>query len=107
MTKNYFKIAFRNLQRNKMYSLINIVGLTVGLTACLLVATVVLDDLSYDHQWKNADNIYRIISVDKSSKNAIERFPQSFTGLGPSLKKNYPEVAEYCRMHVGKTRLKM
>jgi len=107
MIKNYFKIAFRNLQRNKMYSLINIAGLTIGLTACLLVATVVLDDLSYDHQWKNTDNIYRIISVDRSSKDAIERFPQSFTGLGPSLKKNFPEVSEYCRMHIGKTRLKI
>jgi putative ABC transport system permease protein len=107
MIKNYFKIAFRNLQRNKMYSLINIGGLTVGLTACLLVATVVLDDLSYDHQWKNADNIYRIISVDKSSKDAIERDSYSFTGLGPSLKKNFPEVTDYCRMEVGKTRLKM
>ena len=107
MIKNYFKIAFRNLQRNKMYSLINIVGLTVGLTACLLVATVVLDDLSYDHQWKNADNIYRIISVDKSSKDAMQQAAYSFTGLGPSLKKNYPEVAEYCRMEVGKTSLKI
>lgn len=107
MIKNYFKIAFRNLQRNKMYSLINIAGLTIGLTACLLVATVVLDDLSYDHQWKNADRIYRIISIDQSSKNAIQQFPQSFSGLGPTLKKNFPEVEEYCRMHVAKQRFKM
>ena len=107
MIKNYFKIAIRNIQRNKMYSLINIAGLTIGLTACLLIATVVLDDLSYDHQWKNADHIYRIISIDKSSKNAIQQFPQSFTGLGPTFKKNYPEVEEYCRMHVAKQRFKM
>jgi putative ABC transport system permease protein len=90
-----------------MYSLINIVGLTAGLTACLLVATVVLDDLSYDHQWKNADRIYRIISMDKSNKNAIQQFPQSFTGLGPAFKKNYPEVEDYCRMQVVKQRFKM
>lgn len=107
MIQNYFKIALRNLQRNKIYSLINISGLTVGLTACLLVATVVLDDLSYDRQWKNADNIYRIVSIDKSSKNATERFPQSFTGLGPNFKKLFPEVKEYCRMYSGKTRFKM
>src|SRR3569833_2277072 len=107
MIKNYFKIAFRNLQRNKLYSLINIAGLTIGLTACLLVATVVLDDLSYDHQWKNADNIYRIISIDQSSKNAIQQFPQSFTGLGPTFKKTFPEVEEYSRMHTANQRFKM
>ena len=107
MIKNCFKIAFRNLQRNKMYSLINIAGLTIGLTACLLVATVVLDDLSYDHQWKNADRIYRIISIDQNNKNAIQQFPQSFTGLGPTFKKDYPEVEEYCRMDVAKERFRM
>lgn len=97
MIKNYFKIALRNLQRNKIYSLINIAGLTIGLTACLLVATVVLDDLSYDHHWKNSDDIYRIVSINKSNKNAIEKSTQSFSGLGPSLKKDFPEVKEYCR----------
>jgi putative ABC transport system permease protein len=107
MIKNYFKIAVRNLQRNKAYSFINIIGLTIGLTACLLVSTVVLDDMSYDHQWKNADNIYRIISVDHSNKNTVESFPQSFTGLGPTLKKTFPEVSEYCRMSVMRKRLKM
>ena len=100
MVKNYINIAWRNLQRNKLYSLINIAGLTIGLTGCLLVATVVLDDLSYDRWWKNADHIYRIISIDKSSTNAIERFPTSYTGLGPNLKKLFPEVREYCRMDV-------
>ena len=104
---NYIKTAWRNLKRNLVYSVINIVGLTLGLTACLLVATVVLDDLSYDRQWNNSDNIYRIISIDKSNKNATERFPQSFTGLGPSFKKLFPEVREYCRMQAGSVRLKM
>ena len=104
---NYIKSALRNLKRNRAYSAINIVGLTLGLTACLLVATVVLDDLSYDRQWNNSDNIYRIISIDKSNKNVTERFPQSFTGLGPSFKKLFPEVREYCRMQAGSVRLKM
>lgn len=107
MIKNYFKIAFRNLQRNKIFSFINIAGLTIGLTACLLVATVVLDDLSYDHHWKNSDDIYRIVSINKSNKNAIEKSSQSFSGLGPSLKKDFPEVKEYCRMWATKRRLKI
>ncbi len=93
--------------RNKVYSAINILGLTVGLTACLLVATVVIDDLSYDRQWKHAKDIYRIISVDNSNKNAEHRFSSSFTGLGPNLKKDFPEVENYCRMSVYKERIKM
>src|SRR3954469_23957543 len=99
MIKNYLKIAARNLRRNKLYSLINIAGLTIGLTGCLLVATVVLDDLSYDRWWKNADNIYRVVSIDQNSNKAIEQSPTSFTGLGPNLKKLFPEVLEYCRIN--------
>ncbi len=107
MIKNYIKIALRNLQRNRVYSLINILGLTIGLAACLLVSTVVIDDLSYDRQWKNADNIYRVISVDNSNKNAESSFPQSYSGLGPELKKTFPEVSEYCRMSDIKNRIKI
>lgn len=108
MLKNYIKIAYRNLLNHKVYSGINILGLTIGLTACLLVATVVIDDLSYDRQWKNAKNIYRIINVDKSNKNAENRNSSSFTGLGPTLKKDFPEVKDYCRMSmIYKERIKI
>jgi putative ABC transport system permease protein len=78
MIRNYLKIATRNLRRNKLYSLITIAGLTIGLSACLLVLTVVLDDLSYDRWWKNADHIYRIVSIDESSYKAVERSSISF-----------------------------
>ncbi len=107
MFKNYFKITFRNLLRNKVYSGINIFGLTIGLTACLLVATVVIDDLSYDRQWKRSKDIYRIVSVDNSNKNAAQRTRSSFTGLGPGLKKDFPEVENYCRISLFKERIKM
>jgi putative ABC transport system permease protein len=107
MIKNYIKIAFRNLQRNKVYSLINILGLTIGLAACLLVATVVLDDLSYDRQWKNEKDIYRVISVDNSNKNEENKSAESYSGLGPVLKKTFPEVKEYCRMSDIKDRIKL
>ncbi len=107
MIRNYFKIAYRNLLRNKVYSAINILGLTIGLTACLLVATVVIDDLSYDRQWKRAKDIYRIISVDNSNINAAQRSRSSFVGLGPNLKKDFPEVEDYCRISLYKNRMKM
>jgi putative ABC transport system permease protein len=107
MFKNYLKTAWRNLLRNKIYSFINVTGLTVGLTACLLVATVVLNDLSYDKQWKQAKNIHRVISINNNNKDAKERFPLCFTGLGPALKKDFPEVEDYCRMSVNKERLQL
>ncbi|HWB27245.1 MAG TPA: FtsX-like permease family protein [Chitinophagaceae bacterium] len=107
MFKNYLRTSVRNLLRNRLYSGINIAGLTIGLTACLLVATVVINDLSYDKQWKNAKDIYRIISINNNTKGGEERFPSSFTGLGPALKRNFPEVRDYCRMSVREERLQV
>ncbi|HEV2831246.1 MAG TPA: hypothetical protein VGW31_04635, partial [Hanamia sp.] len=60
MIKNHFKIAWRNLKRNKFISFINLFGLTVGLCCCLLITLYILNELSYDRYNKNADNIYRI-----------------------------------------------
>jgi putative ABC transport system permease protein len=60
MYKNYFKIAWRNLARNKGYSIINIGGLTIGVTACLMIALYITHELSYDTHFKNADRIYRM-----------------------------------------------
>ncbi len=60
MIKNYFKIAFRNLAKYKFISFINLFGLTIGLTCCLLITTYILNELSYDRYNKNAENIYRV-----------------------------------------------
>jgi putative ABC transport system permease protein len=106
MIKNYFKIALRSLWKHKAYSLINIVGLSIGLTACLIVATVVFDELSYDHQWKKADDIYRVLSVSNDVKGE-EPMPVAVGGLGPSLKRALPEVEDYCRMSVSGNRLQL
>lgn len=60
MIKNYLKIAWRNLARYKFISFINLFGLTVGLTCCLLILTYILNELSYDRYNKDADQVYRI-----------------------------------------------
>ncbi|MEP7233469.1 MAG: ABC transporter permease [Ginsengibacter sp.] len=60
MIKNYFKIALRNLAKYKFISFINLFGLTIGLTCCLLITTYILNELSYDRYNKNAENIYRV-----------------------------------------------
>jgi len=60
MFKNYITVALRNLINHKLYSAINIVGLAVGLAACVLIALFVQDEFSYDKQWAKADNLYRL-----------------------------------------------
>jgi len=60
MIKNYLKIAFRNLSKYKFISFINVFGLTIGLTCCLLILTFVLHELSYDKYQPNAERVYRV-----------------------------------------------
>ena len=65
MIQNYIKTALRLLDRNRSYSFITILGLTTGLWACMAVATVVLDDNSYDSHWSKSKDLYRIVQVNK------------------------------------------
>ena len=60
MLKNYITIAINNLLKNKLYSAINIIGLAIGLAACIVIALYVRDQYSYDTQWKYSDRIYRL-----------------------------------------------
>jgi len=69
MFKNYLLIAFRNLFKNKLYSAINILGLAIGLGACLMLILFIIDENQYDQFWTDADNIYRIESSIQSPGN--------------------------------------
>ena len=60
MLKNYLKIAFRNLWKNKGFSFINIFGLAIGIAVCLLIMLFVINEVSYDKFNKKADRIYRV-----------------------------------------------
>lgn len=98
MFKNYLKVAFRNLGKNKMFSLINIVGLAIGLCCFLLIAVYVLDELSYDRFYKNANRIYRINADIRFGGNELH-IPETSDMMGASLKKDYPEIEEYTRIY--------
>ena len=84
MLKNYLKIAFRNLQKHKGYSFINITGLAIGIACCLLIFLFVKDELTYDQFHSKGDNIYRVT-------NEIDFGGQSMS-LGAT---SYPEGAAY------------
>jgi len=93
MIRNYIKTAWRTITKNKTYATINILGLTIGLSACMLVATVVLDDLSYDQQWGRKDDLYRIITADTTA-GMEGRTSTALANLGKGFKDNFPEVEE-------------
>jgi putative ABC transport system permease protein len=107
MFKNYLKTSWRAITKNKVYSLINILGLTIGLGACMLVATVVIDDLSYDRQWSKGDDLYRIITINKMGDGLYDRWESSLAGLGPKLKNEFPEVKAAAGIFNYKQRLKL
>ena len=71
MLKNYFKIAFRNVARNKVFAIINALGLAIGISACLLIYIVTSFELSYDTFHPDKDRIYRIVTnlQNGASKN--------------------------------------
>ncbi|MGH2565383.1 MAG: ABC transporter permease, partial [Ginsengibacter sp.] len=107
MFRNYFKIAWRTMIKNRSYSFINILGLTIGLGACMIVATVVMDDLSYDRQWSKGKELYRIIAINKMGDGLYDRSEYSFIGLADRLKSDYPEVDAVANISPVKERLKL
>src|SRR5260221_4967620 len=102
MFRNYFKTALRNLWKNKGFSAINIIGLAIGLSTCLLILTYVMDELEYDRYNKNADRIYRLDGEIRFGGNhfilAVAPAP-----AGPAMRREFPEVEDEGRFrHYGR-----
>src|ERR1700681_4632604 len=96
MLINYFKIAWRNLKKNKLYSFVNIIGLTIGITSCILISLYISHELSYDRFHKNADRIVRV-TMEYSNGGTIGKYAQTGTKVGPQLKRTFPSVAAFAR----------
>ncbi len=97
MFKNYFKTAWRNLWKNKMHSFINITGLSIGITCCVLIFLYVQYELSYDKFNVNANQIYRLTEVLHLPKENNARALTS-PPMAPVLKANFPEVLKAVRI---------
>lgn len=97
MLKNYFKIAFRNLWKQKGYTAINILGLAVGLACCIFILLYVKHELSYDHHHEHSDRIYRVTSHIDFAGNYLELAATS-APMGPALQNDYPEVEAMVRL---------
>ncbi len=107
MFKNYFKIAWRNLSRNKIYSFINIAGLSIGLACAMLIILYVKDEVSYDRFHKNVGNIYRI-TTQGIDKNGVKGRKDPNTGYlqGPRFAQNVPEIKYFVRVQSGSENIK-
>lgn len=97
MIKNLLLVALRNFKRDKWYSLLNILGLTIGITFGLFLIFYIKDELSYDRYHKKADRIFRINSIIKEADRDTMRWAIAPFPLGPAVAKDYPEVEEAVR----------
>ncbi|WP_353721645.1 ABC transporter permease [Dyadobacter sp. 676] len=100
MLKNYFKIAFRNLWKHKVFSFINIMGLTVGMSACLLISMYVHFELTYDAFHSKSDRIYRLVTDVITPSETINAGITSWA-YGPTISQEFPEVEAYTRINGG------
>ena len=96
MFRNYLKVAFRNLYKNKLYSLVNIAGLTLGIASCLLIGIYIVHELSYDRFHVNADRIVRV-TMDYNFGDAPVQTASTGTRVGPQFKRTLPEIDAYTR----------
>src|SRR5688572_12478550 len=100
MIRNYLKIAFRNITRYKFISFINIFGLTIGLTCCLLIFTFILHELSYDKYQPNANRVYRVTRSFNNAETGALSLNLSTVAppFGPLLQNDFPEIESMTRL---------
>ncbi|MGE0771534.1 MAG: ABC transporter permease [Cyclobacteriaceae bacterium] len=98
MLQAFIRLSFRNLfKKNRFYSLINIVGLAVGLTCLWLVALFVYDEYHFDKHYSNSDRIYRVV-VDFSSEGNVTSWAKSSAPIGAYLQQTFPEIEHVVRI---------
>ncbi len=98
MLRNFFIIAIRSINRHKLYSVLNIIGLSGGITASLLLLLYINDELNYDNGHSKADQIYRVNTIAEIADTKIS-IVNTMTPLGPALKNDYPEVLDFVRLN--------
>lgn len=97
MLRNYFKIAWRNLLRHVSFSLINLIGLSVGLACCLSIYLFVQDEFAYDRFHAKADRIYRVVN-QRTAEGKQSQMAVTPPAYGPTLRANFPEVQQMVRL---------
>jgi len=93
MLKNYLSLAFKNFRKQKMFSLINILGLTVGITCCMLIFLFIMNEFSYDKFHKNGKNIYRVYRVGNTN-GEHRAIPWVSPPYAKALLTDYPDAVQ-------------
>src|SRR6266487_787539 len=96
MFYNYLKVTMRSISRNKLYSIVNIIGLTTGIAACILIGIYISNEVSYDKFNVNADRIARV-TMEYSSAGTVEKTAVTGTKTGPQLKRTFPQIETFIR----------
>ncbi|HEY2720283.1 MAG TPA: ABC transporter permease, partial [Chitinophagaceae bacterium] len=97
MLKNYLKVAWRNLMKNKIFSFINVIGLSIGLTCCMLITVYLYNEVSYDRYHKNIHRLYQLATTFvKDGKE--DKTPNSPAPMAAAMKQEYPEIEETARI---------
>jgi putative ABC transport system permease protein len=94
MLQSYLKIAFRNLRKNRVFSLVNIAGLGLGIAAFLLILEYVSYERSVNTFHKNLPTLYRMMGQDRDGNFYTQMAP----AVAPLIKKEFPEVRDFCRV---------
>jgi putative ABC transport system permease protein len=98
MLKSYLTTAWRNIRKNKVFSLINIVGLSLGMAACLLILQYVNFELSYDQFNKNVGDIYRVYNDRYQNGKLIQHGTITYSGISKAMQDDFPEVVNHTRV---------
>ncbi|MCU0329254.1 MAG: ABC transporter permease [Chitinophagales bacterium] len=99
MIRNYIKITFRNILKNKIFSFINITGLSIGLTAAMLILLYTKDEVSYDKFHANNPNIHRIVSAWMKPDGSLDHRDGNTGDIqGPKFKEKVPEIEAFVRV---------
>lgn len=99
MIKNYLNVMLRNILKNKLTFFVNIFGLAVGIASCIIILQYINHELSYEDWNKNAGNLYRLVVKRYSGGELTYLKPVTPHGMGPAMKKDFPEVIEYSRVN--------
>ena len=100
LMKNYVKVSFRDLLRHKTFTTINLIGLVGGMTVSLLILQYVFFETSFDNFHKDGDRIYRVINDRYQNGELVQHGTITYPTIGPTLKKDFPEVEAYTRMTI-------
>ncbi|MFT3934372.1 MAG: ABC transporter permease [Chitinophagaceae bacterium] len=103
MLRNYFKTAWRNLQKQKLFSLVNILGLAIGIAVTFLIINYTSHEFSFDNFHHNKDRIYRVESNFYEGNNLTDSWPTTSFGYGSAMKKEIPGIEDFTRIALNNT----